>query len=260
MSSAMSASTAELKMLAKAAGKVHLEGMGTEFPTLRTAKESELIESGRYGRKGFGFNVLTELKHTAGTMEDQVIISGKLADAITSITKNLVKPAPTGRLKSTAKTSEEITNLKPTVLADTEIQKTFGEIQKVLGVPDVYKGRADKAFIDEVKKALTVLRGEEVEVQQARLTEVFLNYFGRKFFSRYGSKGVAAFPSGLGNQQQNEVISALKQFPDATIKVLSKKERKTAGLGVAILPRSAGEILSELFGKDVSDELKTVVY
>ncbi len=92
ITNAMSASKTELDRLAKEFKATTLEGYGTEFPGLRTERESGLISAGRLGTKGFGFNVLTEIRHTAGTMEDQILVSGNMAKALTSITKTLVRP------------------------------------------------------------------------------------------------------------------------------------------------------------------------
>jgi TP901 family phage tail tape measure protein len=249
ITNAISASKVELDRLAEELKGTTLEGYGTEYPSLRTSRESELISAGRFGNKGYGFNVLTELRHTAGTMEDQILVSGNLANALTSITKTLVRPSPAGRLSGGLSTAPGISDLQPGPVKDKDIQNVLRQIQEVLGVPEHYKGRADQAFIDEIKKVITVIRGEEVEVQQARLTEVFLNAFGRKFTSRYGSKGVSVTPTGLDEGASNSVLKTLQDFPKATIKVLTEKERKQAGLGVAMLPRSAGELFSEVIDK-----------
>ena len=249
VTNAMSSSKTELDRLAKGFKATTLEGFGTEFPGLRSGRESELISAGRLGTKGFGFNVLTELRHTAGTMEDQILVSGNMAKALTSVTKTLVRPGPGGRIGAGLETAAGIGEIQTGVVKDKDISNVLDKIQEVLGVPEQYKGRADQAFIDEVKRAMTVVRGEEVEVQQARLTEVFLNSFGRKLTSRYGSKGVSVTPGGLGEEQIGEVGKILKAFPKAKVKVLTEKEREKAGLGVAVLPRSMGELLSEVLDK-----------
>jgi len=244
VTNALEASKAELDAMAGKFGATSLEGYGTEFPSLRSGRESELISSGRLGDKGFGFNVLAELRNTAGTMEDQILVSGKLADALTAATKTLVRPSPGGRLGSSVEGAADVGEVRAGAVKDIDIKNVLGEIQEVLGVPEQYKGRADQAFIDEIKRSITVLRGEPVEVQQARLTEVFLNSFGRKFISRYGSKGVSVTPTGLGKEEASNALDIIKSFPKAKVKVLTGKEREKAGLGVALLPRSMGELLS----------------
>ncbi len=77
-----------------------ISGVGTEFPGLRTERERDIIAGGRYGKQGYGFNVQTELRHTAGTFEDQVQVSGRLAQALTTITKTIMLPSAGGRVRS----------------------------------------------------------------------------------------------------------------------------------------------------------------
>ncbi len=258
VNNAMTSSRKDIDRLAKEFGATSVEGrFGTEFPATRTRRESELISGGRFGTTGYGFNVLTELRHTAGTMEDQILVSGKLANAMTSLVKTLVQPSAGGRLaRGGAAGAEAIEPIRAGLVSDVAINKVFQEFQKVLGVPQKYPGQADRAFISEVKKALTVVRGEEVEVQQARLTEVFLNYFGRKFTTRFGSKGVSVTPEGLPESIGADIARAIQQTQGAKVKVLTSEERKAAGLGVALLPRSMGELLSDVLDK-YSKQLKT---
>ena len=71
-----------------------------ETPTLRSVTEKDVIESGKYGTKGYGYNVTAELRSTASTFEDQIEISGKLAKALTSVVKTLVEPSAGGRVAS----------------------------------------------------------------------------------------------------------------------------------------------------------------
>ncbi|RLI53037.1 MAG: hypothetical protein DRO87_12235, partial [Candidatus Thorarchaeota archaeon] len=166
-----------------------IQGVTTEFPSLRTEKEKALISAGRYGTSGYGFNVVTELRHTASTFEDQIVVSGKLAKALTMIVRNIVAPSPKGR-SFTDKDIEKVglpiaaavSELQNKVLADLPMEKRVEEVsrtlQKVLGVKDTYKGRADKALISDIEEALSVVRGADVNVQTAKLTEVFLSHFG----------------------------------------------------------------------------------
>ena len=250
VTNALTSSKSEIDKFTKGFGATPVGGFGTEFPSLRTQRESSLISGGRLGSTGYGFNVMTELRHTAGTFEDQILVSGKMAEALTSIVKNIVKPSAGGRLlRGDPAGAESIEAIREGVVSDTAINKVFQEFQKVLGVPQKYQGQADRAFLDEVKKSITVVRGEEVEVQQARLTEVFLNFFGRKLTTRYGSKGVSVTPQGLDKSTAADIVKAIQAFPKAKVKVLTEEERGKAGLGVALLPKSMGELLSEVIGK-----------
>ena len=250
VTNALTSSKGEIDKLTKEFGATAVGGFGTEFPSLRTQRESSLIAGGRLGATGYGFNVMTELRHTAGTFEDQILVSGKMAEALTSIVKNIVKPSAGGRLlRGDVTGAESIEDIQKGVVSDVAINKVFQEFQKVLGVPQKYQGQADRAFLDEVKKSITVVRGEEVEVQQARLTEVFLNFFGRKLTTRYGSKGVSVTPQGLEESTAADIVKAIQAFPKAKVKVLTEEERGKAGLGVALLPKSMGELLSEVIGK-----------
>jgi hypothetical protein len=217
-----------------------------ELPKLRSTKERSLIESGRYGDKGYGYNVTAELRNTASNFEDQIVIAGKLAKALTSAVSTLVKPGQAGRVRG-GTTEERIAGTGVSELKEQEISKVAREYMKILGVPESYKGRADKALIQEVKKTVAVVRGESVEVQQGKLAETFLNYFGRKLTTRYGSKGVSVTPTGdTGNL--SEILSKhagtkIKLDPSQT-------------LGAAFVPKTMGKLATELFGSDVSDELK----
>jgi len=234
-------------------GTLEVPGLRTDFPTLRTSKERELIESGRFGRAGYGFDVVAELRHTAGTFEDQIVVSGKLAEAVTQAVRVLVKPAPGGRLgepiiESAAggvemiKEGQKLRDITGKKLGNIEqkVEEVSREFAKILGVPQRYKGRADKALIESVEKALTTVQGQPVNVQQAKLAEVFLSEFARKFATRYGTKGVSVTPVG------------------------------EKGLGEVTRPKSMGQLASELLSKadlpkaigdiDVSQLQKDLVY
>ena len=229
-----------------------------EFPTLQTERERAQISAGKFGTGGLGYNIITEFKHTANTFEDQVLISGKLASALTSVVKTLVQPSARGRIDTGGLLSPGATDISPQVLKQSgraekaigadEIVEVSKKFQEILGVPEEYTGRAEQAFIDEVQKALTVVRGDTVEVQMARITETFMNHFGRKLTTRFGSKGVSLTPTG------GAIQSALQAFGSENlpkIKVLTKEERAKSGLGTAVLPKSMGELASEILGKEL---------
>ncbi len=228
-----------------------------ETPKVRSEKERAVIESGRYGRRGYGYNVVAELRNTAANFEDQIVIAGKLSQALTKSVSILVKPGPTGRVRG-ASSEERIKGTGVTEIKLGDVRKVANEYMKILGVPETYKGRADIAEIkgmeglkNEVEKTISVVRGENVEVQRAKLAETFLNYFGRKLTTRYGSKGVSITPTqqigGLGKIIQSEFGKKIKVDP-------------TASLGYQRAPKSLGKMASELFslkgGKDVSEDLK----
>ena len=217
---------------------------GAEFPKLRSDFERALKESGRYGEKGYGYNVTAELRNTAANFEDQIVVGGKLAQALTSSAKILVKPSSRGRF---GEKSEFETNLGTGVtdIKEGDVGKVQSEYMKILGVSEKYKGRADEALIDAVKKTSATVRGESVEVQTARLSETFLNYFGRKFTTRFGSKGVSVAPRG---EDSEKLINILSENVGKSIKV---QPENVSGLGSAITPKTMGELSSGLFeGKE----------
>ena len=218
---------------------------GIETPKLRTEREKALVESGRYGPKGqgYGYNVVAELRNTASTFEDQVVISGKLAKALTSVTKKLIKPTQFGR-KDLGSDAQIVSHkFAPTTdIQAGEIDKAHREFMKILGVPEEYVGRADKALISGVEKAMSVVRGAPVEVQTAKLTEQFMNYYGRKFTTRYGSKGVGISPTGSGGE-------ILEQFGGKEIKIKPEES-----LGVAMMPKTMGELASEIITKTMGEK------
>jgi hypothetical protein len=221
---------------------VDLGKVTTDFPSLRTERERGMIAGGRYGAGGYGFNVLAELRSTANTFEDQVLISGRLADALTSITKKLILPSKGGRVEGAPRAG--ISEVEPKLLRDVEqsVMDAAAEIQNVLGVSKEYKGRADKALISDVTKAISVVRSADVEVQAARLAEVFMNYFGRKVTTRYGAKGVGVTPTLPRGAR--DVLQYYEE--DKKFKVLAPEEAQKAGLGTAIMPKTLGELASEL--------------
>ena len=208
-------------------GKLKKEGIQrgaalTEVPSFRTAREKAVLESGRYGTGGYGFNVVAELRHTAGTFEDQIIVSNKLVDAMTQAVKVLVKPSQRGRLtlQPTKAAAGGITDIEKKTLKDValpvekKIEEVSKEFMKIFGMPEKYRGRADIALIEEVKKNITTLQGEPVEVQEAKLVEIFMNQFARKFATRYGTKGVsitAAGEEGLGEVVRPKTMGKLGQ-------------------------------------------------
>ena len=212
-----------------------------DTPKLRSEHERALIESGRYGQKGYGYNVTAEMRNTAANFEDQIVISGKLAKALTSAVSNLVKPSQGGRLSGS--TGEGyITGLGVSDIKEGEITKSAREYMSILGIDEKYAGRADKVLISEVEKVIATIRGESVEVQQAKLAETFMNYFGRKLTTRYGSKGVSIAPNMAGIMEQH----GGKDF----------KVRPEESLGYQVAPKSMGQLSAELFGSKVSDEFK----
>jgi hypothetical protein len=238
-----------------------------ETPKLRSEKERALVESGRYGKKGYGYNVTAELRNTAANFEDQILISGKLAEAMTSAVKDLVKPGPAGRVfSSSSEDRARNTGVSPMLfgeksqvisgITDQDIAKASKKYMEILGMPEEYSGRADKALIDQVRNTVSVVRGEDVEIQQAKLAETFINYFGRKLTTRYGSKGVSLTPTG----QPKNLAELLNENAKKTVKV-----DPNATLGYQVAPKSLGKLSSELLGdiatksfdKDAAKELQT---
>jgi len=237
----------------------------TDFPQLRSKREDELISGGRYGSKGYGYNVTAELRNTSDTFEDQIIISGKLANVMTDSVKTLIAPDALGRHSITSAGSMAnplatgVSNLKEgQYLTSNKIKEVDKVFQNVLGIDKEYKGRADEALIKEVEKMITVVRGKEISVQSAKLAETFLNYYGRKFTTRFGSKGVSITPQ----ENTSELGDILAAFPKKSIKVLDDKERKTAGLGTVATPKSMGSLVGEILIKNAEklDMSKADVY
>jgi hypothetical protein len=236
-----------------------------ETPSLTSVRERALIESQRYGVSkyqdmpggkfretqpvGYGYNVTAELRATASTYEDQILIAGKLAKALTSASKILVKPAPAGRVGGSSeeemKRSQTVTDMRE---LEGKILKAGQTYMQILGVDQKFEGRAEKALLDTIKPVISTVRGEDVAVQEAKITEAFLNFFGRKLTSRYGSKGVAVTPSG----DTESLVNVLRQYSD--IKDIKLDPSQT--LGAAVSPKSIGKLASELFGGNVTDELK----
>jgi len=239
-----------------------VSGKADRFPKLRTKSEREFRESGQMGTKGYGLNVIAELRNVSSTFEDQILISGELAKALTGITKTLIRPSAGGKLGSTLEEysrSETVTDIKKGSLLPSKDEKTaikegdllikeaIGKIQEVLGISEKYGGRASEAFITEVKKTMTTIRGENVEVQSAKLAEKFMDYFGRKITTRYGSKGIS-IPSTKAVPDMASILSTY----GGKIKVLPKDKAEEAGLGVAMMPKTSGKLLSEILEKYAS--------
>jgi len=234
--------------------------IGTDFPSLRTTKENETIAAGRYGSQGYGFNVIAELRNTANTFEDQIVIAGKLGKILTSVTKTIVQPSALGRssltdargrLKdvpdkelgvSTIIDGKERQNLVDVRKSIDDLNRVF---QNVLGVPQKYRGRADKALIKDIEQAVTVVRGEDLNIQTAKIAETFFNYYGRKFTTRYGSKGVSV--QSTAGVVDKSLVNKLGNIKN--IKVLDDTSRENTGLGSAIMPRSMGALMSDIFTK-----------
>ena len=219
-------------------GKAH--GISSEFPKLRSESEDKVIQAGRFGSSGIGYNVLAELRHTAGTFEDQILVSGKLADAATTAVRKLVRPkASSGKASA----------INEGVIKDADIEEVTGNIMSIMGIDEKYKRRPDKAFIADVKNEVTTNRGASVEVQSAKLAELFLNHFGRKLTTRYGSKGVSVTPT-----TPNTLGDILANNQGANVKVLPGEEGKKAGLGVAFMPKSMGELSAEILSGQDADK------
>lgn len=234
-----------------------LEKVGKlEIPALVSGKEEQMIRGGRYGTGGYGVNVLTELRNTASTFEDQIVISGKLAKAFTEIVKPLVRPAAeigAGEIGPIEPGHKRISGkgkrFLRTKLEEAEYNKLIDgvsdRIQEILGVPVRERGRADITRIgEEIQNVMRVHRGESIEVQTAKLTETFLNYFGRKLSTRFGTKGVSVTPTLAPTE--------IKQYQDIAKAMAAGLEAKVvpgAGLGLAKIPKSMGELLADLFSE-----------
>ena len=234
-----------------------------ELPSLVSQGERGMIESGKYGTGGYGLNVLTELRSTAATYEDQIVISGRLAEAFTRIVKPLVGPAASivqdissmkgGKIvgaTARGKALEAGTRGVSSKNFEKLVGKVTSEYQEVLGVPKSYPGRADIAQIsDEIKNVMRMHRGESIEVQTAKLSETFLNYFGRKLSTRFGTKGVsisakeAQLPEGISSLE--DVASFMKRGFE------TKVAPPGTGLGIAKMPKSIGELVSELLENEL---------
>jgi len=213
--------------------KVH--GLKSEMPRLRSESEDKVIQAGRFGTSGVGYNVLAELRHTAGTFEDQILVSGKLADAATTAVKKLIRPkAEAGKA----------TPLKAHVLKDADIEDASTKIMSIMGVEEEYKRRPTKAFMSDVRNEVMTNRGSSVEVQTAKLAELFLNHFGRKLTTRYGSKGVSVTPTTPSTLGQ-----ILAENKGTSVKVLPGDEGKKAALGVALMPKSMGELSADILNQ-----------
>lgn len=226
-----------------------------EAPALLSAREQRIMEAGRYGQARTGLNVLTELRNTAQTFEDQIVISGRLAKAFTQITGRLVKPA------ETLEEAKRITAIEPGVQqitpraarlrarSEEEFKRVLSEVtdqfQEILGVPQRYRGRADIAEISkEVENLIREHRGQTIEVQTAKLTETFLNYFGRKLSTRFGTKGVSVTP------RYGELPKEITSLEDVGRFIQQGFKAGVApgpGLGVARLPKNVGQLLIEIF-------------
>jgi len=203
-----------------------LTGPMAEFPRLRSRTEQKFIEQGSFGKQGYGYNVVTELRHTADTFEDQVEIGGKLAKAITETVRKVV--VPKGAIP------EELTAEK--------IDKVGNEIVKLLGERQNVKFSADETFLKELRQTTTVATGQDVDVYIATLVEKFFAEWGRKITTRGATKGVATFP--------------LAQAAAGGAKIGLAEEN----LGTAKIPKTMGELASEVLdkalGKDAENELK----
>ncbi len=238
-------------------------GVPTTTPLLQSARERDMIEAGKYGSEGYGFNVTAELRNAASTFEDQIVISGKLADVLTSTVKTIVQPDKLGSLDYITKGGKfsfaaeaPVTDIKEGQVLNKSVRSLRNDIEKmdkvfqsVLGIKQEYKGRADEAIIKEVAKVVTVNRGQELNVQMAKIAETFFNYYGRKFSTRYGSKGVAIAPTG-GETISGKELSKL--FSDKRVSFLTDEEREKAGIGSKIDPRSMGSLMADILKAEVS--------
>jgi len=156
------------------------EVTGLKTPALVSQREKELTQSGISGTEGFGLDVLTEIRDTAQTFEDQILISGRLAKSFNKIVERVVGPGQR-LLDAGISTGGGKRFLEIERDFDEAIEKITSEFQQIFGVPQTIESRADIAEIG--KKIETVLRehrGKEVEIQTAKIAETFLNTFGRK--------------------------------------------------------------------------------
>jgi len=232
---------------------------GLRTPSLLSAREEALIRSGAAGSRGTGLDVLTEIRDTAETFEDQIVISGRLAKSFNKIVERLIAPAKRiaegGEITEIQPGIKQITGrgkgfLKATEDFESALEDVTSEFQKIFGVPKTIESRADVAKIgDEIIRVLREHRGKEVEVQTAKLSEIFLNTFGRKIATRFGTKGVAITP-GVVPTATKEVQKALEEVRKTIVGGAKAKVVPGAGLGYAKVPRTAGELLADIIGEE----------
>lgn len=231
-----------------------------ELPAIVSTREKGMIQAGKYGTGGFGVNVLTELRNTAATFEDQIVISGRLAKAFTKIVKPLVGPAAElaerttpmkpGLVRVGGRAAGEMLGAKTKQDFENLVKNITGEFQEVLGIKQKYRGRADVAEIgDRIENVMREHRGETIEVQTAKLTEIFLNYFGRKLATRFGTKGVAVGPTAIPTE-----IKEIQDIAKAMAGGLAAKVEPGAGLGFARMPKSVGEMIADMLENTLAGE------
>jgi TP901 family phage tail tape measure protein len=212
-----------------------------ETPSLVSERERKSIESGQFGTEGYGLNVLTEIRNTAGTFEDQIMIAGKLAKAFTNIVQRLVEPGTKVDITEIESGTQRVSSR-----ARDELNKQVGDVAKefqtILGVPERYRGRADVAEIGkEVETVMREHRGQTIDVQTAKLTETFLDYFGRKLATRFGTKGVSITPETAPTEFREYQELAKLMASGMKAKIVPGE-----GLGYAPVPKSAGTLVSEM--------------
>jgi len=228
-----------------------LSGLTTEFPTLRSQTEQGFVESGQFGRGGFGKNIVTEIRHTAQTFEDQIEISGRLAQVVTETARQLVLPGGPGVPEVTEKLVAESPLARAQQFIERgeaipkevleEISKVGNEIIQAFGETRKYEFGADRAFIENVVQTAIAVRGDEQDVQIARIIEQFLAQWGRKFTTRFAAKGVSTF--GVAGQAA---------AGGASVKIADD-------LGVAQMPKTLGELASEMFAGSQPELAKQLV-
>jgi hypothetical protein len=91
----------------------------------------------------------------------------------------------------------------------------------------------------------------------AKLTETFLNYFGRKFTTRFGTKGVSITPGEGAPTDTDEIQKAARKMVQEVFESGGKVGIAPGkGLGFKAEPFSVGRMLSEIFQGIGSNELR----
>lgn len=255
-------------------------GVGFERPTVVSKTEEAYIRAGKYGtfgagEKGFrpsetgaggyGHIPIVQLLNTAGTFEDQILVDAgsKIANAFVEIVKPVlypgvdlersIKPIEDGfkniteEAKNYPKLLESEIGTKDFTNAVKQVSK---RIQDVMGVETMYEGRADIARLEkEVASVVKESAGRTIETQAAKITEVFLNYFGRKFATRAGTKGVSI--------TTKEVPANIEVIKRMLIESGGKELRFTEGrgsLGYVTRMKDMGQLAAEIIENAFSDE------
>ena len=218
-----------------------------ETPLLQSIRGRAAEKEGLWGEGGYGLNLQTVIKDSAGTFEDQIEIAGKAVNRFAKYIKPMIK---------------DVSGVEGAELVAKDIVSKYApDIGKTFGIGGVGEGETGREMVSEISKVLTSAGGESLEAVAVKIVERLFTALGTKMTTHYGSKGVVKFGKGeegeLGYVEQATSYHKLIQKMLETKKGVSRQTDKEIDKLITDLDELGTMPFVEFMHKDLSKEVQS---